>query len=539
MTEISGTKAVSGGTVSGDEGAVVTRRGVCWSQSENPTVSDASTSDGEGLGSFRSELTGLQEGAVYHVRAYAVSGNETIYGNAVSFKAESLVPTVTTSVIDDISYRSATGGGTVESPGASEVTAVGICWSTEENPTIENDNTEGDPSETEFSLPLENLRSGTLYYVRAFAANESGVAYGQQVSFTTLAEELVVLPDPAFMQYALDNFDENWDGQLQTGEIAAVTSIDCSGLGTQGIDSARVKVSMLSDGTGTYNNFYNYFGDAATAEQNWESYASEVEALDWNHGGRYPETRSLPEFESYTWPYYLSTRPDYRLVVQDGSLLESSCPFITEKLGEMEIESIQPYEMLSALPESSRKRFYDMAGFDYDKFAALFDASPKKNLIIIGTSHADDASARLQRDYVARIMEQYGAQYDVFFKPHPADTTSAGYETEFPATLDGLPDGTVDKVRSSSPPMPRALVAAQHPAPRCDGCRSGCNRCLQVVLCRASANEAWPGFQRVYRDAASDDGVTPSEFFAQPRARSTCSTDVAHGSPSPPRNSET
>ena len=36
----------------------------------------------------------------------------------------------------------------------------------------------------------------------------------------------------------------------------------------QGIDSARVKVSMLSDGTGTYNTFYNYFGDAATAEQN-------------------------------------------------------------------------------------------------------------------------------------------------------------------------------------------------------------------------------------------------------------------------------
>lgn len=68
----------------------------------------------------------------------------------------------------------------------------------------------------------------------------------------------------------------------------------------QGIDSARVKVSMLSDGTGTYNNFYNYFGDAAAAEQNWNDYAAEVEALDWNHGGRYPETRSLPEFESYT-----------------------------------------------------------------------------------------------------------------------------------------------------------------------------------------------------------------------------------------------
>lgn len=119
-------------------------------------------------------------------------------------------------------------------------------------------------------------------------------------------------------------------------------------------------------------------------------------------------------------------------MVQDGSLLESSCPFITEKLGEMEIESIQPYEMLSALPESARKRFYDMAGFDYDEFAALFDASPKKNLVIIGTSHGSEESARQQRDYVARIVEQYGEGYDIFFKPHPADTSSAGYEIEFP-----------------------------------------------------------------------------------------------------------
>lgn len=200
----------------------------------------------------------------------------------------------------------------------------------------------------------------------------------------------------------------------------------------QGIDSARVKVSMLSDGTGTYNNFYDYFGDAATAGQNWDAYAAEVEALDWDHGGRYPETRSLPQFESFTWPYYLSTRPGYRLVVQDGSLFESESPLIAEKLGQMEIESIQPYAMLSALPEAVRKRFYEMAGFDYDKFAALFDASPKKNLIVIGTSHADDASAQRQRDYVARIVERYGADYDVFFKPHPADTSSKGYQDEFP-----------------------------------------------------------------------------------------------------------
>lgn len=93
----------------------------------------------------------------------------------------------------------------------------------------------------------------------------------------------------------------------------------------------RVKVTMLSDGTATYNNFHNYFGDAATAEQNWNDYAAEVEALDWNHGGRYPETRAPEEFASYTWPYYLSTRPDYRLMLQNSSLMESSCPFIADR----------------------------------------------------------------------------------------------------------------------------------------------------------------------------------------------------------------
>lgn len=199
----------------------------------------------------------------------------------------------------------------------------------------------------------------------------------------------------------------------------------------QGIDSARVKVTMLSDGTATYNNFHNYFGDAATAEQNWNDYAAEVEALDWDHGGRYPETRAPEEFASYTWPYYLSTRPDYRLMLQNRSLMESSCPFITDRLAEMKMESVQPYELLTALPEASKQQFYRMAKFDYARFAELFDLSPKKNLIIIGTSHSSAASEQQQAAYVERIMQQYGSDYDIFFKPHPADSSSAGYPDRF------------------------------------------------------------------------------------------------------------
>ena len=173
------------------------------------------------------------------------------------------------------------------------------------------------------------------------------------------------------------------------------------------------------------------FGDAATAEQNWNDYAAEVEALDWDHGGRYPETRAPEEFASYTWPYYLSTRPDYRLMLQNRSLMESSCPFITDRLAEMKMESVQPYELLTALPEASKQQFYRMAKFDYAHFEGLFDLSPKKNLIIIGTSHSSAASEQQQAAYVERIIQQYGSDYDIFFKPHPADSSSAGYPDRF------------------------------------------------------------------------------------------------------------
>lgn len=200
----------------------------------------------------------------------------------------------------------------------------------------------------------------------------------------------------------------------------------------QGIDSARVKVTMLSDSTGTYNNFYKFFGDPATAEQNWNDYADRVEALDWNHGGRYPETRAPQDLVSDEWIAYLSTRPNYRLMLQNASLMESSGPFMTQKLAEMKMESVQPYELLTALPEEAKKEFYRMANFDYDRFKALFDASPKGNLIILGTSHTTDESRQQQAAYVRRIMDQYGSEYDVFFKPHPADNSSSDYEERFP-----------------------------------------------------------------------------------------------------------
>ena len=63
--------------VTDDGGSAVTSRGVCWSLEQNPTVSDAITTDGSGTGSFNSLITGLLPDTVYYIRAYATSSVAT------------------------------------------------------------------------------------------------------------------------------------------------------------------------------------------------------------------------------------------------------------------------------------------------------------------------------------------------------------------------------------------------------------------------------------------------------------------------------
>ncbi len=85
VTEITPSTAISGGEITNDGGSPVTVRGVCWSTSQNPTITDSSTNDGSGNGVFVSTLSGLLEDTTYYVRAYANNAFGTWYGIEVSF----------------------------------------------------------------------------------------------------------------------------------------------------------------------------------------------------------------------------------------------------------------------------------------------------------------------------------------------------------------------------------------------------------------------------------------------------------------------
>ena len=85
VSSITTNSAVCGGNVTSDGYLSVTARGVCWSTSPNPTITDNKTTDGSGTGSFTSNITGLTANTTYYVRAYATNNIGTAYGEEKSF----------------------------------------------------------------------------------------------------------------------------------------------------------------------------------------------------------------------------------------------------------------------------------------------------------------------------------------------------------------------------------------------------------------------------------------------------------------------
>lgn len=80
VTEIAANSAKGGGEVTNDGGAEVTERGICWSNSANPTISNSHIAAGTGIGEFATLMDGLDAGTTYHVRAYAINEAGTAYG---------------------------------------------------------------------------------------------------------------------------------------------------------------------------------------------------------------------------------------------------------------------------------------------------------------------------------------------------------------------------------------------------------------------------------------------------------------------------
>ncbi|MFW6328089.1 MAG: fibrobacter succinogenes major paralogous domain-containing protein [Bacteroidota bacterium] len=95
------------------------------------------------------------------------------------------LPVVKTNEVTNIMYNKVTVVGNIISDGGDSIVEKGVCWSIQPNPTI-SDNSEQSLSNgtTEFAVDINNLGTNVNYYVRSYAINNEGLAYGEELTFT-------------------------------------------------------------------------------------------------------------------------------------------------------------------------------------------------------------------------------------------------------------------------------------------------------------------------------------------------------------------
>ncbi len=138
-------------------------------------------------------VNGLTSNTTYYYRVRASNSIcSSINSDSVIITTLSL-PSVSTTSISNLTKDSAQSGGNITADGGSNITARGVCWNQTGNPTLADSYTSDSIGSGTFISTIPGLYSGYTYYLRAYATNAVGTAFGNQYSFTTIgSNELTV-----------------------------------------------------------------------------------------------------------------------------------------------------------------------------------------------------------------------------------------------------------------------------------------------------------------------------------------------------------
>ena len=175
--------AVPSGQVLSNGGQEVMKRGICYGTEPRPKIEGMHVELGSGVGPFECKLTDLLPDTRYYVCAYAVCTKGVYYGDQLVFDTKELPMAVRTIGVSDVTASRVMAKGEVIRDGGLEVTECGFCWGKEHNPSIEGLHIKASVGVGTFSYYFSGLEKGQTHYVRAYAVNEEGVAYGDELEF--------------------------------------------------------------------------------------------------------------------------------------------------------------------------------------------------------------------------------------------------------------------------------------------------------------------------------------------------------------------
>lgn len=181
--DITDSTALAIGCVVSDGGHEILERGICYSIEEHPTMDGSHVTSGSGLGRYECLLTDLVANTKYNIRAYVVCSEGVYYGNELYLWTEVLPMEVQTIAVADLTASRVRADGKVVRDGGCTVTECGFCWGIEHNPTIDGLHIKASVGLGEFSHYFSGLEQGRTNYVRAYAINEKGITYGEELEF--------------------------------------------------------------------------------------------------------------------------------------------------------------------------------------------------------------------------------------------------------------------------------------------------------------------------------------------------------------------
>ncbi len=179
-------------------GVGIGERGFYW---WNANDSSGYLPAGAGAGDFSLTLTGLKPDNTYNVRAYINVCGQIISSDALTFTTRtSQIPVVHTSSSFTLSGSDLTASGEITDVGGSPILIYGFVYANHPVPTVWDkalafawDTSLPLSVGKAFSGTISNLAPGT-YYLRAYAHNDTGTAYGEEITFTIYTAGFTVSP---------------------------------------------------------------------------------------------------------------------------------------------------------------------------------------------------------------------------------------------------------------------------------------------------------------------------------------------------------
>lgn len=217
VSNITGISALSWVTITSDGGSAILESGLCWSTSQNPTISDSKTVNGPGPSFFFNSITGLAPGTTYHIRAYAINNLGTSYSSQATFTTLTLPAVLTTTELSGVTATSFRSGGNITYDGGSAITDRGVCWSKNKNPTILDSRTYDGTGTGSFISNVTGLVPGATYYIRAFATNLEGTSYGNELSFISNIDNYIINFNPDLTYGTVTDIEGNIYKTIQIG----------------------------------------------------------------------------------------------------------------------------------------------------------------------------------------------------------------------------------------------------------------------------------------------------------------------------------